>query len=276
MIASLAVTVRRARAAIAVVAITVVAVALPGRAALADCLPIAGLPGLYVPAALRTAATEAPAAGTVRLTFLGHASFLLETPGGVSAVTDYNGRFPPPSTPTVATMNNAHGTHYTVMPDPGIAHLLRGWEDGGMAQHNVEVKDLRVRNVPTNVRDLGGTRVAGNSIFVFETAGLCFAHVGHLHHDLTDLHLGELGLIDVLMVPVDGAFTASHATIRRVIDQIRPAVVVPMHWFSEDRLARFLAAMEPDYAVAVRDTPTEVFSRATLPRRTVVVLPGGH
>jgi len=158
-----------------------------------------------------------------------------------------------------------------------VRHVLRGWDPGGgMAQHDIEVKDLRVRNVPTNVRDFAGTRVAGNSIFVFEAAGLCIAHLGHLHHDLTDLHLKELGMIDVLMVPVDGSFTIAQEVMQRVIGQISPAVIIPMHWFSEQRLARFLDMMRPTYTVEMRPSPTALFSRTTLPRRTVVVLPGGH
>lgn len=246
----------------------------PAQAVRADCLPIAGLPGLFTPASLTLAA--APAAGSVRLTFLGHSSFLIESAGGVTAVTDYNGVFRPPMLPDIVTMNNAHSTHYTEFPDPGIAHVLRGWETGGMAKHDVEVKDLRVRNVPTNVRDYGGTRVAGNSIFVFETASLCIAHLGHLHHDLTDLHLGELGLIDVLLVPADGSFTTSHETMLKVIDQIKPSVIIPMHWFSQSRLAQFLARLEGTYTVRTLGTADVTLSRATLPHRTVLVLPGDH
>ncbi|PWC32024.1 MBL fold metallo-hydrolase [Azospirillum sp. TSO22-1] len=244
--------------------------------AFADCLPVADLPRPGVMLAnLRVA--QAPSAGTVRVSFLGHASFLIETPGGVSAVTDYNDLFRPAATPDVVTMNNAHVTHYTDFPDSDVRHVLRGWDPGGrMAQHDIEVKDLRVRNVPTNVRDFAGTRVAGNSIFVFEVAGLCIAHLGHLHHDLTDLHLKELGMIDVLMVPVDGSFTIAQEVMQRVIGQIGPAVVIPMHWFSEQRLARFLDMMRPTYTVEVRASPSALFSRATLPRRTVIVLPGGH
>ena len=248
---------------------------VPSRQAVADCLPVASLPSLYTPADLRVA--EAPSAGAVRITFLGHSSFLIETHGAVRAVTDYNGLIRPPSLPTIVTMNNAHATHYTDVPDAGIQYVLRGWDPGGgMAQHDLAVKDLRVRNVPTNVRDFGGTRVAGNSIFVFEVAGLCIAHLGHLHHDLTELHLTELGLIDVLMVPVDGAFTASQETMLRVIEQIRPAVILPMHWFSEQRLARFIELLPGNYAIDARQSPSVTFTRATLPRHTVIVLPEGH
>ena len=111
----------------------------------------------------------------------------------------------PPELPDLVTMNNAHSSHYTDFPDPEIAHVLRGWgADGGVALHDVTYRDLHVRNVPTNVREFGGARMNGNSIFVFEIADLCIAHLGHLHHVLTDVHLSELGQIDVLLMPVDG------------------------------------------------------------------------
>ncbi|MHC4816257.1 MAG: MBL fold metallo-hydrolase, partial [Planctomycetota bacterium] len=77
----------------------------PG-AAYAKCLPIAGLERGFIKAAL-------PAAGSVRLTYLGHSSFLIETPGGATVVTDYNGFIRPPAAPDIVTMNNAHETHYT-------------------------------------------------------------------------------------------------------------------------------------------------------------------
>jgi len=90
--------------------------------ALAQCYPIAQNPGKVLPAAYQPAAL--PAAGSVRLTFLGHSSFLIETPQGASAITDYNGlRGPEP--PDIVTMNNAHSSHYTDFIDPKIAHVQR-------------------------------------------------------------------------------------------------------------------------------------------------------
>ncbi|MBV9201128.1 MAG: MBL fold metallo-hydrolase [Alphaproteobacteria bacterium] len=37
------------------------------------------------------------------------------------------------------------------------------------------------------MREFGGTRYNGNSIFVFDTADLCIAHLSHLHHTLTPI-----------------------------------------------------------------------------------------
>ena len=79
---------------------------------------------------------------------------------------------------------------------------------------------MRIRNVPTNVREFGGTRYNGNSIFVFEAADLCIAHLGHLHHTLTGAHLAELGAIDVVMVPVDGTYTLNQEEMIEVLRQI--------------------------------------------------------
>jgi L-ascorbate metabolism protein UlaG (beta-lactamase superfamily) len=241
----------------------------------ANCQPVAEAPAgsLLRKAAFSPAA--APAVGSVRLSFLGHASFLIQSADGVTAVTDYNGFVRPDLAPDIVTMNNAHSTHYTDWIDPGVRHVLRGWDPaGGMAVHDVTERDLRVRNVPTNVRDFGGTRVNGNSIFVFETAGLCIAHLGHLHHTLTDMHLGELGIIDVLLVPVDGAYTMAQDLMVEVIDQIRPALVIPMHYFNSMTLSRFLDRMGEGYEVTVSAEPSVELSRPTLPYRRILVLPG--
>jgi L-ascorbate metabolism protein UlaG (beta-lactamase superfamily) len=237
-------------------------------AAQATCFPMVQAPGRIIPAAL-------PAANHVRLSFLGHSSFLIETPGGATAITDYNGYMRSLEPPAIVTMNNAHSTHYTDVVEPGVAHVLRGWgEPGGFARHDVKVEDLRVRNVPTNVRDFGGTRYNGNSIFVFETLDLCIAHLGHLHHVLSDDHLGKLGIIDVLLVPVDGAWTASHATMVEVVEQIDPSVIVPMHYFNASVLGRFIELVRDRYEPVFLDDPSIELARATLPYKKLIVLPG--
>jgi L-ascorbate metabolism protein UlaG (beta-lactamase superfamily) len=214
--------------------------------------------------------------GSVSITFLGHASFLIESPAGVRVVTDYNDAIRAPVTPDIVTMNNAHPTHYSEAVEPGVKYVLRGWDPaGGAANHHLEYHDIRVRNVPTNVRELGGTRYNGNSIFVFEVADLCIAHLGHLHHTLTSTHLAELGAIDVVMAPVDGTYTLNQEEMIEVLRQIGPKLVIPMHIFSQASLERFLASAGGYYAVRREAVPTVIFSRAALPASpTILVLAG--
>lgn len=145
------------------------------QAAQAACTPVAQRgPTLW------RASTAEP---TLTISFLGHASFLIESPSGLRAVTYYSGHFGPTPSPDIVTMNRAHSMHFTLHPDARIPHALRGWsDDGKRARHNVLMRDMRVTNLPTNIREFGGggTLVNANSIFIFESAGLCVAHLGHL------------------------------------------------------------------------------------------------
>jgi len=237
--------------------------------AYAQCLPMVQAEPRIIPATL-------PKAGDVRLSYLGHSSFLIESAGGAAAVTDYNGVHRAPFAPDIVTMNNAHSTHFTETIEPGVAHVLRGWGEGdGFAEHDLAFEDIRVRNIPTNVRDFGATRYNSNSIFVFELADLCIAHLGHLHHALSEQHLQELGLIDVLLVPIDGAYTMSQELMAEVVNQISPSIVIPMHYFSRLGVERFAGLMSGRFETVYSKTPTIVFSRLTLPFRKIVVLAGG-
>ena len=65
----------------------------------------------------------------VRINYIGHSTFLLESPQLVRVATDYNDYVKPPVLPDIVTMNHAHSTHYTDNPDAGIRHVLRGWAE---------------------------------------------------------------------------------------------------------------------------------------------------
>ncbi len=174
-------------------------------------------------------------------------------------------------------MNKAHSTHFSWAPDPGIEHVLRGWNPaGGPARHDLTVGDVRIRNVSTNIRDYGGnTEYDGNSIFVFETTQLCIAHLGHLHHTLTPEHLKKLGRIDVLLVPIDGGYTMQTFDMMEVLRSINAPLMLPMHYFNGPTLERFLAQARQHYAVELNDKAPLMVSRASLPKQpTVLVLPG--
>src|SRR5689334_2442365 len=213
----------------------------------------------------------------VELAFLGHSSFLITSPGGVTVVTDYNGYMRPRDPPNVVTMNHAHTSHYTDDIDPGIKLVLRGWDTGeGPPHYDVKYGDVRIKNVPTNIRNWGGgTEYGGNSIFIFATGDLCIAHLGHLHHTLTPEHLAELGQIDVLLTPIDGAFTLNQVDVIEVIDSIHPRIVIPMHYFGQAVLDRFVKRIGDRYEVHYSDTAAVPLQRSMLPEKTQVwVLPG--
>ncbi|MEW6124294.1 MAG: MBL fold metallo-hydrolase [Pseudomonadota bacterium] len=231
-----------------------------------------------LPASLQVAATDSGQvqSGQVTLSFIGHATFLIESPKGVTIATDYNDYIRPRGVPLVVTMNRAHDTHYTDHPDPGIAYVLRGWNpDGGAAQHEITVEDVWIRNVPTNIRSGAATLYDGNSMFVFEVSGLCIAHLGHLHHLLTQDHLEALGRIDVVLAPVDGSYTLDVEGMVETLKAINAPLVIPMHYFSAWGLDRFLGRLGKEYEITRSASATVTLSRETLPTKpTVLVLPG--
>jgi L-ascorbate metabolism protein UlaG (beta-lactamase superfamily) len=250
---------------------------LPARAAIDRCIAVAQAPGFryvhlarYQPAALKP--------GEVSLTYVGHSTFLIESPKGVRIATDYNDYVRPPVVPDIATMNRAHSTHFTLTPDPAIRHVLRGWNpEGGPAQHDLSEDDVRVRNVPTNIRTYagGGTDEFGNSIFIFEIAGLCIAHLGHLHHTLSPQQVGRIGQMDVVLAPVDGSYTLDTPGMIEVLRDLRAPLVIPMHYFSSFTLNRFLDAARPHFEIKTSADPTVVVSRSSLPAKPqILVLPG--
>ena len=254
-------------------AFAVAAIAFPRAAGAAE----ESCPGLVarrdlpiIPAAL--------AADEVQLTYVGHSTFLFETPSGVKIATDYNDYVRPPVTPDIATMNKAHSTHNSRSPDPAIKQVLPGWDlsGRGAARHDVTLGDIRVRNVPTNIRSYaGGTDYDGNSIFVFEIGDLCIAHLGHLHHTLEPGHLRALGRVDIVLFPVDGSYTLDQEGMLDVLKSLQARVMIPMHFFGGGTLNRFLARTQELWPVERRERPAITLSKATLPARpTMIVLPG--
>lgn len=212
---------------------------------------------------------------TVRISYVAHASFLIQTTGGLNAVTDFTGFIGNVDLiPDVVTMNHAHSTHWTANPDPAIPHVLRGWgeEFGAGVEHHLDLGEMLVRNVPTDIRSFGGVEPRGNSIFIFEVAGLCIGHLGHLHQEPSPEQYAAIGRLDVVMAPVDGGLTLDTVTMMRVVGRLRSSVVIPMHWFGETTLRAFVEGMSGQFAVVDEGANQLELSLRSLPRQPTIVL----
>ena len=240
----------------------------------AACLPMAQGAPRFVPAAYSAAPVKAY---HLRIGYIGHATFVIESPEGVRVATDYNDYIRPPRPPTIATMNNTHDTHFSYQPDAAIPHVLRGWDpEGGTARHNLSIKDMRVRNVPTNFSDLCGRLTNSNSMFVIESQGLCLVHISHLHHVLSRDQLRDLGRIDIAFAPIDGMWTMSHRELFEVIEQIKPVLIVPMHYGSLGGVEAFIdQARARRWPVRRHGAASIELSFRDLPRRTEVLFLDG-
>ncbi len=243
-----------------------------------ECLAMAGAQPRVTPVGLRRSAANP---GEVAITYAGHSTYIIDTPGGVRIATDYNGAYRIGRLPDIVTMNRAHGTHYTLFPDPRIAHVLHGWGDGGQpAKIALRVGDVLIRNVTTDIRryfgdDSNGEMIRdGNSIFIFEVGGLCIGHLGHLHHKLDESHFAAIGRLDIVMVPIDGSYTMSLDGVSDITRRLRASVVLPMHRFATP-LDDFMRRIGREFAIDVRSERTLKISRESLPGTPTVILLDG-
>ncbi|WP_062226992.1 MBL fold metallo-hydrolase [Aureimonas frigidaquae] len=230
-----------------------------------------------MPAPIKVAYAQAPSStGIVEIAYAGHSTYRIETPEGVTIATDYSGIYGSEPLPMVVTMNKAHRTHYTDRPDPGIAHVLRGWGDraGAPARHALTVGDVLIRNVTTDIRRWGTQEPDANSIFIFEVAGLCIGHLGHLHHALEDRHYAAIGRLDVVMVPVDGGLTATLATMGEITGRLSASVVLPMHRQATG-ISEFTDRLGGRFDIVPMDGNSLTLSARDLPRRPTVFIPAG-
>jgi L-ascorbate metabolism protein UlaG (beta-lactamase superfamily) len=265
-------------AALALLCFPVTASAAEDNPRSSECLAMADAPTRAVPVSLRRAAAKAD---EVAITYAGHSTYYIDTPGGVRIATDFSGAYTTGRLPDVATMNRAHGTHYSLFPDPGIPHVLHGWGEAGAPARIAErIGDVFIRNVTTDIRRYFGDGPSGdmirdgNSIFIFEVAGLCIGHLGHLHHRLDDSHFAAIGRLDIVMVPIDGTYTMSLDGISEITRRLRASVVLPMHRFMTP-LDDFMRRIGQQFEIDVRSERTLRISRQTLPATpTVIILEG--
>lgn len=191
-------------------------------------------------------------AAKVTLTWLGQACFVLETASGTRVVIDpiakaVGHELPVGLRADVITVSHEHPDHNNVALVTSNARILRGLtaDKKGWTKIDQKVKDVAIRSVGVYHDDKRGAERGLNTVFVFEVGGLRIAHLGDLGHLLDDKQLSAIGSVDVVLVPVGGAFTIDAERATRVIDQLRPRLmIVPMHYRTAVSTVSQLAPVE--------------------------------
>lgn len=69
------------------------------------------------------------------------------------------------------------------------------------------------------------------TIYKIVVDDLRVAITGHIHPDLTEDHLEEIGTVDILVIPVGGnGYTLDSVGAMQVIKKIEPKIVIPTHY----------------------------------------------
>jgi L-ascorbate metabolism protein UlaG (beta-lactamase superfamily) len=92
------------------------------------------------------------------------------------------------------------------------------------------VKGISIKGSASFHDDVRGSKRGTNSIYSFSLDGLQFCHLGDLGHELSSATVEEIGKVDVLFVPIGGYFTIGPETATRVCEQLKPKMIIPMHY----------------------------------------------
>jgi L-ascorbate metabolism protein UlaG (beta-lactamase superfamily) len=159
--------------------------------------------------------------------WLGQASFNIEAADGRTIRTDpFDESLGLPickGPADVVTVSHTHFDHaavHLVARDPEVVDAPGTREAGGFI----------FTAVPTCHDAEGGAKRGGNLVFCFEVDGVRLCHLGDLGHTLTTEQIEAIGPVDVLIVPVGGFYTIDAAEADKVIGQLAPKVVLPMHY----------------------------------------------
>jgi L-ascorbate metabolism protein UlaG (beta-lactamase superfamily) len=225
------------------------------------------------------------AAPAGKLTWYGQSCFLLETAAGTRIVMDpipkgIGYELPQGLKADVVTISHEHFDHNNLGFVTGKARVIRGLtaDKKGWARVDEKVKDVSIRSVGVYHDGERGAARGLDTVFIFEVGGVRIAHLGDLGHVLNDDQLAAIGAVDVLLVPVGGKFTIDALKATRVVEQLRPRImVIPMHYKTNAVTIKELEPLAPfvDRKQNVRHEPSNTIALSPMkprPAAEIVVL----
>ena len=214
----------------------------------------------------------------MKIKWLGHSAFAVTASNGVAILTDpyrpgaFGGAIkhaPIRERFDVATVSHKHADHDGV---DGLAGNPTVVDTVG----HCEAQGVPIDGIATFHDQSRGSQRGNNIVFCLNVDGLRVCHLGDLGHVLDDATIKALGDVDVLLAPVGGTFTIAADEAWRLIEKLRPRVVIPMH-FKTPKIGFELASVDmftagkPD-VVQADSSEVELTREALPPKLQVIVL----
>lgn len=159
----------------------------------------------------------------IRITWLGHACFKVESQGYAVVIDPYEDGYVPGLAPLRDTANHVLCSH-----KHGDHNYKAAISVSGRAS-----SPFRITALPTYHDDKLGELRGSNTIHILENGFLRVAHLGDLGCGLTEEQAVLLTGLDAVMIPVGGYYTIDARQAKALVDRIQPKVVIPMHYRGE-------------------------------------------
>jgi L-ascorbate metabolism protein UlaG (beta-lactamase superfamily) len=210
----------------------------------------------------------------MKIKFLGHATFVITSEAGIKIITD-----PYETTPDltygeitesadIVTVSHEHFDH-------GNVAAVKGNPEVVSRTGKLTAKGIEFKGIASYHDDAGGSLRGDNIIFCFELDGVKVCHLGDLGHLLDDKQIKAIGSVDILLIPVGGYYTIDAKAATDVCNQLKPRVIIPMHYKTEKGLPdifgvdRFLSGKAN---VTRLDISQVEFKAGELPTSQIMVL----
>lgn len=161
----------------------------------------------------------------MKLTYLGHSSFLLQSKKS-SVLTDpfqdIGIPFPDVSS-EVVTISHDHFDHNAAEKVKGVKKIFK-------SAGNFVWKEIEISAIERYHDEALGKKRGKSLVFCFQIEGMRFCHLGDIGEPFPE-ELLALSKIDVLMIPVGGNYTIGPSEAFLYVQKLNPKIVVPMHYY---------------------------------------------
>ena len=213
----------------------------------------------------------------MKIKWYGHSAFLITSDQGAKIIIDpyepgaFGGQLSygkiKDQVDIVLTTHD-HADHNYTKDLPGTPQIIKG--SGSKTAKGISMKGISTYHDPSQ-----GSERGANTIFTLKIDNIQLCHLGDLGHLLSDKELAEIGPVDILLIPVGGFFTIDPKEATRVAEQIKPKILIPMH-FKTAKCGFPIAPVE-DFLKGKTNTKRPkaseaTFDKATLPQQMEIVV----
>ena len=171
---------------------------------------------------------------------------------------------PPSLEADILLITHNHHDHNNIKAIKGTPFLISG-------PGEYEIKGVFIQGIFSFHDNAQGKERGENTIYTLESEGIKVCHLGDLgQKELTDEQLEKIGNVDILMIPIGGVYTISAKEATKVISQIEPKIVIPMHYQipklkikleSLDKFLKMMGIKSPEVSkkisISQKNLPTE-------------------